>query len=81
MQRNDFIEVDAQVMECLPNHLFRLEMANGHRVLGRVSKKLRLDGNQILPGVRVRLHLRAFDLSAGRIVSVCEASLQDELSF
>jgi translation initiation factor IF-1 len=81
MQRDDVIEVEAQVMECLPNQLFRLEMINGHRVLGHVGKKLQLESNQILPGMRVRLSLRVFDLSVGSIVGVCDPSLQGRLSF
>ena len=81
MQRDDFIEVEAQVMECLPNQLFCLEMPNGHRVLGHLSKKLQTDGNQILLGMWVRLFLRPFDLSTGWIAGECEVPSRDGLNF
>jgi translation initiation factor IF-1 len=72
MQRDGVIEVEARVMECLPNALFTVEMTNGHRVLGHVCKNLSIDRNQILPGTLVRLSLRVFDLSVGRITGLCE---------
>lgn len=81
MQRDDVIEVEASVMECLPNQLFRVEISNGHRVLGRLGKKVQFDSNQILPGMRVRLSLRVFDLSVGRIEGVCQAPLKNESNY
>jgi translation initiation factor IF-1 len=73
MQRIDVIEVEARVMECLPNELYWVEMSNGHRVLGHLCKNLREQGNQILPGSTVGLSLRVFDLSVGRITGVSTA--------
>ncbi len=35
MARKDAIEVEGTVVELLPNTMFRVELANGHRVLGR----------------------------------------------
>lgn len=70
MQRDDFVEVEARVMECLQNNLFQLQLANGHRLLGHFSEKIPANENLILPGMVVRVGLRVFDLSVGRIFGV-----------
>ena len=41
MARKDAIEVEGKVVELLPNTMFRVELANGHRVLAHISGKMR----------------------------------------
>jgi translation initiation factor IF-1 len=47
--------------------MFRVELANGHRVLAHISGKMRMHFIKILPGDRVTLELSPYDLSRGRI--------------
>jgi translation initiation factor IF-1 len=61
------ITVEGKVLETLPNAMFRVELANGHRVLGHVSGKMRMNFIRILPGDTVTLELSPYDLSRGRI--------------
>ncbi len=68
MAKEEAIEVEAVVVESLPNAMFRVEMENGHRVLAHVSGKMRKHFIRILPGDRVRVELSPYDLSRGRIV-------------
>ena len=68
MAKEEAIEVEAVVVEPLPNAMFRVEMENGHRVLAHVSGKMRKHFIRILPGARVRVELSPYDLSRGRIV-------------
>ena len=68
MVKEEAIEVEAVVVEPLPNAMFRVEMENGHRVLAHVSGKMRKHFIRILPGDRVRVELSPYDLSRGRIV-------------
>ncbi|MDN5344199.1 MAG: translation initiation factor [Clostridia bacterium] len=68
MAREDVIEVEGKVIEPLPNAMFRVELANGHRVLAHVSGKIRMNFIRILPGDRVTVELSPYDLSRGRIV-------------
>src|SRR2546429_455780 len=49
MARKDAIEVEGKVVELLPNTMFRVELANGHRVLAHISGKMRLHFIRILP--------------------------------
>ncbi|MDP2727246.1 MAG: translation initiation factor IF-1 [Dehalococcoidia bacterium] len=67
MPKKESIEVEGTVLEALPNAMFRVELANGHRVLAHVSGKIRLNFIRILPGDRVLVELSPYDLTRGRI--------------
>ncbi len=62
------IEVEGTVIEALPNAMFRVELANGYKVLAHVSGKIRMNYIRILPGDRVSIELSPYDLTRGRIV-------------
>jgi translation initiation factor IF-1 len=66
--KEEAIEVEAVVVEPLPNAQFRVELDNGHRVLAHVSGKMRKYFIRILPGDRVKVQLSPYDLERGRIV-------------
>ena len=67
MSKQDGIEMDGIVIEPLPNAMFTVELANGHRVLAHVSGKIRMNFIRILPGDKVTVELCAYDLKRGRI--------------
>lgn len=67
MARNDVIEVEAVVVEILPNTQFVCEIKNGHKILAHVSGKIRMNNIRILPGDKVKLELSPYDLTRGRI--------------
>ncbi|MBI4335044.1 MAG: translation initiation factor IF-1 [Candidatus Omnitrophica bacterium] len=67
MAKEEPIIVQARVIETLPNAMFRLELDNGHKVLGYVSGKMRMNFIRILPGDTVTVELSPYDLSRGRI--------------
>ena len=62
------IEIEAVVVEKLPNAMFKVELENGHIVLAHISGKLRMNFIKILPGDKVTLEMSPYDLSKGRIV-------------
>ncbi|MCD4716507.1 MAG: translation initiation factor IF-1 [Desulfobacterales bacterium] len=68
MAKEEALEVEGVVIETLPNAMFRVELENGHRVLGHISGKMRKHFIKILPGDKVRIELSPYDLSKGRIV-------------
>jgi translation initiation factor IF-1 len=68
MGKEEAIEVEGVVIETLPNAMFRLELRNGHRVLGHISGRMRKNFIKILPGDKVVVELSPYDLSRGRIV-------------
>ena len=67
MEKEDMIEVEGTVIEALPNAMFQVELANGHKVLAHISGKLRMNFIKILPGDKVTLEMSPYDLSRGRI--------------
>lgn len=67
MAKEDMIEVEGAVIEALPNAMFQVELANGHKVLAHISGKLRMNFIKILPGDKVTLEMSPYDLSRGRI--------------
>jgi|TARA_B110000881_G_C18210408_1_gene333994 translation initiation factor IF-1 len=67
MAKEAAIEVDGQIVETLPNAMFRVKLENDHVVLAHVSGKMRMHYIKILPGDTVKLELSPYDLSRGRI--------------
>lgn len=67
MAKKDAIEVEGKVVELLPNTMFRVELANGHRILAHISGRMRLNFIRILPGDLVRVEMSPYDLTKGRI--------------
>ena len=68
MSKEDMIEVDGEVVEALPNAMFRVKLENGHQVLAHISGRMRKHFIRILPGDTVTLEMTPYDLSKGRIV-------------
>ena len=67
-KKEGVIEIEGTVVEALPNAMFRVELANGHKVLAHISGKMRQHYIRILPEDRVVVELSPYDLSRGRIV-------------
>lgn len=67
MPKKEAIEVEGTVVEPLPNGMFRVELANSHKVLAHISGKIRMHYIKILPGDKVIVELSPYDLTRGRI--------------
>lgn len=67
MAKEDAILVEGTVLETLPNAMFRVALANGHKVLAHISGKMRMHFIKILPGDKVTVELSPYDLTRGRI--------------
>lgn len=68
MAKEESIEVKGEIKEALPNAMFKVELENGHEVLGHISGKMRKHYIRILPGDKVKVELSPYDLTRGRIV-------------
>ncbi|MFA6033710.1 MAG: translation initiation factor IF-1 [Myxococcota bacterium] len=68
MSKDDAIEVEGTVVETLPNAMFKVELANSHRILAHISGKMRMHFIKILPGDKVTVELSPYDLTRGRII-------------
>ena len=67
MPRDEAIQVEATVLEPLPNAMFRVELDNKHKVLAHISGRMRKNFIRILTGDKVLIELSPYDLSRGRI--------------
>ena len=67
MAKDDVIEVEGTVIAAMPNAMFQVELANGHRLLAHISGKLRMNFIRILPGDKVKVEMSPYDLTKGRI--------------
>jgi translation initiation factor IF-1 len=66
-QKEEAIEIEGEVIEALPNTMFRVRLDNEHEVLAHISGKMRMHYIRILPGDRVKVELSPYDLHRGRI--------------
>ena len=67
MPKEEKIEMEGEIVEALPNTMFKVQLDNGHEVLGHISGKMRRHYIRILPGDRVKIELSPYDLDRGRI--------------
>jgi translation initiation factor IF-1 len=68
LPKEETVEFEGEVVEALPNAMFRVRLDNCHEVLAHVAGKMRRYRIRILPGDRVRVEVSPYDLSRGRIV-------------
>ena len=68
MARESAIEAEGAIVEVLPNRTYRVQLANGHRLLAFVAGRARLGFACLAPGEQVWLELSPYDLSVGRII-------------
>ena len=67
MSKADVIEVQAVVLESLPNATFRVKLENGKVIMATISGKIRMNYIRILPGDKVTVEISPYDLERGRI--------------
>jgi translation initiation factor IF-1 len=65
--KEDAIELEGEVLEALPNTMFRVQLDNELEILAHISGKMRMNYIRILPGDRVKVELSPYDLTRGRI--------------
>jgi translation initiation factor IF-1 len=66
-KQEDKFTMDAEVLDALPNAMFRVKLPNQVEVLAYVSGKMRQNYIRILPGDRVTVEISPYDLSKARI--------------
>jgi translation initiation factor IF-1 len=61
------IQFEGEVLESLPNAMFRVKLENDHEIIAHISGKMRKFYIRILPGDRVTVDISPYDLNKGRI--------------
>ena len=67
MAKEELNEVDGIVKKVLPATMYRIELENGHEILGHISGKMRKHFIRITVGDRVTVEISPYDLDKGRI--------------
>ncbi len=68
MPKEEPIRVQAEVVQALPNAMFRVKLEDGHELLAHVSGRMRKHFIRILAGDSVSVEMSPYDLTKGRIV-------------
>lgn len=68
MAKKDAITLEAEVVDTLPNAVFKVKLENGHEIMAHVSGKMRMHFIRIVPGDKVTVEMSPYDLNRGRIV-------------
>jgi translation initiation factor IF-1 len=68
MPEKEVIEVRGEVIEALPNALFKILLESGQQILGHLSGKMRIHYIRLVPGDKVLVEMTPYDLSKGRII-------------
>jgi len=67
MPKEDKIQLEGEVLDALPNAMFKVRLENDHEIIAHISGKMRKHYIRILPGDRVTVDISPYDLSRGRI--------------
>lgn len=68
MAKEELLEFNGIVLELLPNAMFRIELENGHIILGHTSGRMRKNRIRVLVGDWVKVEMTPYDLSKGRVI-------------
>jgi translation initiation factor IF-1 len=67
LAKEELLEMRGQVVELLPNAMFRVRLENDHEVLGHTAGKMRKNRIRVLVGDEVLVEMTPYDLTKGRI--------------
>ena len=68
MAKEDTMRLEGEIVDVLPNAMFKVKLENEHVILSYVSGKMRQHEIRILMGDKVDVEMTPYDLSKGRIV-------------
>lgn len=67
MSKEDIIELEGNIVEVLPNQMFKVKLDNEHVVTCYTGGKMRQFKIRLVQGDRVKLEMTPYDLEKGRI--------------
>ena len=68
MAKEDTIRMEGEVIDVLPNAMFRIKLTTGQTVTGYISGIMRQNDIKILLGDKVDIEFSPYDLTKGRVV-------------
>ena len=67
MAKEDHIEFDGEVIDTLPNTMFKVKLENDHVITAQSARRMRKHYIRILTGDKVKVEMTPYDLTKGRI--------------
>lgn len=67
MGKEDIIEVEGNIVEVLPNQMFKVQLDNEHIITCYTGGKMRQFRIRLVQGDRVKIEMTPYDLEKGRI--------------
>jgi translation initiation factor IF-1 len=67
LPKEDTIQLEGEVIDAMPNAMFKVKLENDHEIIAHISGKMRKFYIRILPGDRVTVEISPYDLTKGRI--------------
>lgn len=67
MSKEELMKFKGQIVEILPNTLFRIQLETGSIILGHICGRMRKNRITVLMGDKVDVEMSIYDLSKGRI--------------
>lgn len=66
-KNKDLFELEGNIIEVLPNQMFKVQLDNEHIVVAYTGGKMRQFRIRLVQGDRVRVEMTPYDLNKGRI--------------
>jgi translation initiation factor IF-1 len=66
-KNSDIIELEGDIVEVLPNQMFKVQLDNKHIVTCYTGGKMRQFKIRLVAGDKVRIEMTPYDLEKGRI--------------
>jgi translation initiation factor IF-1 len=67
MPKEELLQLDGQVVDVLPNAMFRVKLENGHVLLATINGRMRKNNINVSMNDRVTVEISPYDLNKGRI--------------
>lgn len=61
--------VDGEILQILPNTMFRVKLGDDREIIGVPSGKMRRGFMRLMPGQRIKVEMTPYDETRGRIVA------------
>lgn len=67
-KKEDILDYEGEIIEVLPNQIFRIVLDNEHQITAYTGGKMRQNKIRLVQGDRVRVEMTPYDLTRGRII-------------
>jgi len=61
------LEFDGEIIDVLPQSMFKIKLENDHEILAYLSGKMRKFKIKLVLGDRVKVEMSTYDLTKGRV--------------